>query len=98
MLAAVMAAMQAMQGGTVAMAVAAEPQPLTTPKPSVTIGNLTADGWLGKDGRLCVTVLRGRARHGMTFTNQAGVDELQSPVISKLVAQCEKAAGRKIGT
>lgn len=78
--------------GTVATAVVAEPPA----KPSASKGSFNAEGWDGKDGALCVTVRRGNGR-GITFLTAAQVAELESPVVSALVAQVEKAAGRKLG-
>jgi hypothetical protein len=92
MLAAIMAALQAQSAApaqTVAMTVVAEP--------AASIGSYNAEGWVGKNGEFCVTVRRGRARNGITFTAQAQVDEIGSPLFVKLVAQCCKAAGKKLG-
>lgn len=93
MLAAIVAALQA-QGAsapaqTVAMTVVAEP--------ASSIGSYNAEGWVGKNGEFCVTVRRGRARNGITFTAQAQVDETESSLFKKLVAQCCKAAGKALG-
>ena len=95
LVAAIVAAMQGQQvapAATVATAVVAEPPA----KPSAAKGSFNAEGWDGKDGALCVTVRRGSGR-GITFLTAAQVAELESPVISGLVAQVEKAAGRKLG-
>jgi hypothetical protein len=78
--------------GTVATAVVAEPPA----KPSASKGSYNAEGWDGKGGELCITVRRGSGR-GITFLTAAQVAELESPVISGLVASVEKAAGRKLG-
>ena len=94
----VAASFAAMQGqkvapaATVATAVVAEPPA----KPSAAKGSYNAEGWDGKDGALCVTVRRGNGR-GITFLTAAQVAELESPVITGLVASVEKAAGRKLG-
>ena len=78
--------------GTVATAVVAEPPA----KPSASKGSYNAEGWDGKNGALCVTVRRGSGR-GITFLTAAQVAELESPVITGLVASVEKAAGRRLG-
>jgi len=92
MLAAIVAALQAQSAApaqTVAMTVVAEP--------AASIGSFNAEGWVGKNGEFCVTVRKGRARNGITFTAQAQVDEIGSPLFTKIVAQCCKAAGKKLG-
>ena len=95
LVAAIVAAMQGQQvapAATVATAVVAEPPA----KPSAAKGSFNAEGWDGKDGALCITVRRGNGR-GITVLTAAQVAELESPVVSALVAQVEKAAGRKLG-
>jgi hypothetical protein len=95
LVAAIVAAMQGQQvapAATVATAVVAE----APAKPSASKGSYNAEGWDGKNGELCVTVRRGSGR-GITFLTAAQVAELESPVISGLVASVEKAAGRRLG-
>jgi len=85
--------------GTVALATVAAPAVIENPR--AMIGNFIAEGWEGgkgpMKGKFCVTLLKGRSRNGIAFTCQADVDELGSPLVSNLVAKCEKAAGRKLG-
>ncbi len=94
-IAAVIAAMQS-QGTAPAGAVAAAVVAEAPAKPSASKGSYNAEGWDGKGGELCITVRRGSGR-GITFLTAAQVAELESPVISGLVASVEKAAGRRLG-
>jgi hypothetical protein len=86
--------------GTVAMATAAPvapPAPVVMESPRITVGGYEAEGWKGKQGEFCVTIRRGRQRNGITFTADDQVAETGSPLFTKMVAQCCKAAGKKLG-
>jgi hypothetical protein len=97
--AAVKAALAGIAPGTVALATAAPaapPAPVME-SPRVTVGNYEAEGWKGKQGEFCVTIRRGRSRNGITFTADDQVAETGSPLFTSMVAQCCKAAGKKLG-